>query len=157
MKAANTYNKRMQTSTLISNLSSGLLILLFAYTGISKLISRGQFQATIDYSPILRGYGTILSWTIPAIELILVLLLLLAKTRRAGFVLSAILLASFTAYIIYILINVPAKDIPCSCGGVINVLTWKAHIALNIFFIIISLSGFNYSRNQQRQLSHNPP
>lgn len=45
----------------------------------------------------------------------------------------------FTAYIISIL-NF-ASYVPCSCGGVLEKLSWSEHLIFNAVFIVFGLAG----------------
>lgn len=107
-----------------------LLILLFAYVSFGKLADHRLFQLSLSKSPLLQQWSAIISWVIPALEGVIVVLLILPKARKAGLAMSAVLLALFTAYIGYMILFVP--HLPCSCGGVLKQLSWPAHLLLNI-------------------------
>jgi cytochrome bd-type quinol oxidase subunit 2 len=114
-----------------------LLIFLFTYTGVSKLIDHEVFEAAILRSPIIRLQATIISWLIPMIELLLAVMLLLQQYRKTGLLLSLFLIVIFTAYIGYMILFIP--NLPCSCGGVLKELSWSNHLLFNSFFILIIL------------------
>jgi hypothetical protein len=44
-----------------------------------------------------------------------------------------------------------AKHLPCSCGGVIKKLTWPQHLAFNIFFLLIAMTGIILQRKHTRK------
>jgi hypothetical protein len=148
--------------------ASYLLIFLFAYTAVSKLnpfsyippftweklklIDVSAFQGTMFKSPVLRPYVAELSYAIPAAEILICLLLLFNKTKTAGYYLSLLLLALFTGYIIYILKEYGAM-LPCSCGGVISLLSWKQHLFFNAFFILITIRALYLTYKQKKVLS----
>jgi putative oxidoreductase len=46
----------------------------------------------------------------------------------------------FTGYVILVLINFFGR-VPCSCGGVIQVLGWKTHMVFNLFFLLLTGLG----------------
>ena len=94
----------------------GFLILLFAYTAFSKILAFGQFRFVLRSTPLTGNYSTLLAVLIPAIELIVVLLLLLSRTNKACLIRATILLIVFTTYLIFIVLKNP--DLPCSYGGV---------------------------------------
>ena len=130
----------MKKSEIINHLNivtCYLLIFLFTYSGVSKLIDHEVFEAAILRSPIIRPQATIISWLIPMIELLIVVMLLLQQYRKAGLLLSLLLLTIFTAYIGYMILFIP--DLPCSCGGVLKELSWNNHLLFNSFFILIIL------------------
>lgn len=134
---------------------SGVLILLFLYTALSKLWEHGKFKAVLQVSPLLSPYATALSWIVPVTEVALVILLVSPVTRRVGFTCSAILLAVFTLYLVYMMLFTP--DRPCSCGGVIEQLSWVGHIALNLVMMALAICCTQISRKMDRWARHVPP
>ena len=125
-------------------LCSSLLILLFTYTAISKLTDYANFVRFIDESsPIHKGADTI-GWLLPVTELVVVLLLFFERARRAGLHASLLLLVLFTFYLLYMLLFV--ADLPCSCGGVLNKMSWQQHVWFNLFFILINLIALGPER-----------
>lgn len=127
-----------------SNFTCYLLIFLFTYTGVSKLIDHATFEVTLLQSPIAKNYRTIISSAVPGIELIIVGLLLIEKSRWIGLWSSLLLMIVFTCYIGYMILYIP--NLPCSCGGILKQLSWHNHLLLNsliIISIIISLISLN--------------
>lgn len=45
----------------------------------------------------------------------------------------------FTAYIAMILTL--ADYVPCSCGGVLEDMSWEQHLWFNGFFVLLSIAG----------------
>lgn len=119
----------------LSRITCYLLIFLFTYTGVSKLIDHDTFYSSILQSPIIRTKAIIISWLVPMLELLIVGMLLSGKYRSAGLRLSLFLMTIFTLYISYMILFV--EYLPCSCGGVIKELSWTNHILFNCFFIIL--------------------
>jgi putative oxidoreductase len=64
---------------------SFLLILLFIYTAVSKLIYFDQFKGQMYNQTLPHGVATFLIWTLPEIEILTGLLLLFEKTNPYGF------------------------------------------------------------------------
>lgn len=114
-----------------------LLIFLFTYTSVSKLIDHNTFEATILQSPIIKHQGAIIAWLVPVFELLIVAMLLLNKYRQAGLLFSLLLMTMFTVYIAYMILFVP--NLPCSCGGILKELSWSNHLLLNSLFIVLIL------------------
>src|SRR5882757_6388457 len=112
----------MKRTNLIIDIISILLILLFSYASITKLLDYDNFQIQLSKSPMLVQVTTLTAWFIPSIELIVAGLLIFNKTRIAGLYGSLTLMSLFTFYIIAIL-NF-SEHIPCSCGGVLDKLNW---------------------------------
>lgn len=127
-------------SAIIIETISALLIFLFVYTVISKLIHHNQSLYTLGRSPLVKSFKTLIAWIIPIGELCISLLLLIPKWRLLGLLASFFLMSIFSIYIGYMLIFVP--NLPCSCGGIIQQLTWKEHLLFNIGITIFALTGF---------------
>jgi hypothetical protein len=127
--------KRIVTTELISS----LLIFLFGYTAISKLLSIDRFEAVLEQSPLISSGAALLAWQIPLAELAIVLLLIFSSTRKMGLWVSAILLSFFTIYLFYMVLFSP--HLPCSCGGVISSMSWPVHIGFNVVCIAITVAG----------------
>jgi hypothetical protein len=124
---------------LVVDIISSLLILLFIYSGSTKLLDHSAFRFQLYKSPTLSGISGALSWIIPLVETIAALLLLLKRTRLTGLFISLILLLGFTLYLIIMLVF--HRDLPCSCGGVISSMTWTEHVFFNIFFLALTIIG----------------
>jgi len=116
-----------------------LLIILFVYAALSKLGSYEMFTVQLSKSPFITSFSKLVAWTIPTIELMIALLLTIKKARLTGLYASFFLMSLFTAYLT-IMLNF-SYYIPCSCGGVLEYLSWNQHIAFNGFFIAISAVG----------------
>lgn len=123
----------------IAEIISFLFIILFLYTGISKLMDYTLFKEQISTSPILQPVAASLAWLLPLTELAVCLALFIPKYRLQGLYSSLVLMVLFTVYILFILsFN---NKLPCSCGGVIELLSWKAHILFNVVFIALAIIG----------------
>lgn len=117
--------------------ASALLLLVFLYTGLSKLLERTAFEVALANAPVIEKYAVILSIAIPVIEIIIALLLLLPAFRFVGLLASAFLLFAFTCYIIYLFLY--AKEMPCRCGGVVEKMTWSQHMVFNLALLALNM------------------
>lgn len=124
---------------LLIELSAALLILLFVYTASSKLITRPAFADVLGQSPLIGERAYFISWLVPLTEIIISMLLLWPATRLIGFYASLSVLILFTGYIALMIKF--SSHLPCSCGGVIQLLSWKQHLFFNLIFILISAAG----------------
>lgn len=124
---------------------SALLILLFVYTGINKLTEGVQFRRVLSVSPLIGSMARIISWLLPIGELSIALLLFFPALRKWGLLASLVLMTVFTLYINYMIFFTPAR--PCSCGGVLRQMTWKQHLAFNIFFTFLAATGLGLTKN----------
>jgi putative oxidoreductase len=130
---------------------SFLLILLFIYTAVSKLLDFTQFKGQMYNQTIPHSIATVLIWTLPEVEVITGLLLLSDKTKLFGFYLSLLLILLFTGYIILVLLNYFGR-VPCSCGGVIKDLGWKLHLVFNLFFLLLSILAIFITNRDRRPI-----
>ena len=140
-------NAKRRIPGVFTGIISALLILLFVYTAVSKLMARQLFALTLWRSPLLQKSSELLSWAIPLLEIFISVLLFSPKWRKAGFILSTFLMACFTIYIGYMIIFIP--NLPCSCGGVLKQLTWNQHLAFNTCFTLLSMVGWVLSSNHK--------
>jgi len=125
-----------------------LLIILWIYTGISKLGEQFNFMYQLRKQPFFENIALLLSYAVPIIELIVAVLLVIKKLRAIGLWASFILMMSFTIYVAFVLSF--AKQLPCQCGGIIDSLDWKQHLILNIILTIISLIGILLNNKLKR-------
>lgn len=140
--------KDSRAHTWIVEIIAALLILLFVYTGITKLADQNSFRSVISRSLLIGQWSTFLSWALPIIELIAALLLFIPKTKKLGLWISLGLMVVFTGYIAYMLLF--SDHLPCSCGGVLQQLTWLQHLEFNIIFTLLSaLSIWFYTKHQR--------
>lgn len=116
-----------------------LFILLFTYAAVTKLIDYRSFVAQIGQSPLLTNFAGILAWLVPGGELVIAGMLAVKRLRQTGLYAAFGLMVMFTAYIIAVLQF--SKDIPCSCGGVLESLGWTEHLIFNIVFVGLGLAG----------------
>src|SRR6266542_2691309 len=122
----------------LSTLIITLFVFLFTYTAVSKILHHNLFLITLIQSPILYSQATIISWLLPIVELLTVVLLIIKKTQRIGMYITFTLMLIFSAYVLYLLVFIP--NLPCSCGGVLQSLTWNQHLILNLLLSFLALS-----------------
>jgi putative oxidoreductase len=118
-----------------------MLLLLWIPALLDKLLQFGTFQSGILKQPFSDELGYMLIYSLPILEMAIVILLVSSKYRWMGFVLSSFLMMTFTGYIAIALMGAWDK-IPCGCGSVISSMSWKQHLWFNLFFLAISLVGF---------------
>ena len=92
--------------------------------------------------------ATLGSWLITFIELCVALLIAWPKTRLKGLYGALALMLLFTGYTVAILFFAPYT--PCSCGGVISLLSWEQHLIFNIVFLLLSVLGTRMSLKKQK-------
>jgi putative oxidoreductase len=114
-----------------------LLILLFIYTGFSKLFGLEKFTGTMYNQPIPHGLAAALAIIIPATEIITAICLLFQRSQRAGLYIAFGLLTVFTLYVGAILLHFFPR-IPCTCGGIFRWLSWQQHLWVNLFLVALT-------------------
>jgi hypothetical protein len=127
--------------------SAFALIVLWVYAAASKLFKFALFRFQLNSYPWIRHFGGVLAWGVPLAELGIAALLLSGRKRGMGFYASLALLLLFTGYLLWMLRT--EQHLPCSCGGVIQHLTWGQHIVFNGFFIAVAATGIAGRRCQQ--------
>jgi uncharacterized membrane protein YphA (DoxX/SURF4 family) len=137
----------------ITEIIASLLVILFTYAALSKLLDYGTFRFQLGRSPYLTKMAGMVAWAIPAAELITVAMLVLPCFRQAGLYASFFLLLLFSGYI-YAMLHF-SYYVPCSCGGVLSRMSWNQHFIFNLFFTALSLGGILLQANTKKQLSIN--
>lgn len=125
-----------------------LLIVLWSYTGMSKLVENFPGTYVTEYVSLVKEGADAIEWLLPVTELIVVLLLFFERTRKIGLYASLLLLFVFTLYILYMLLFV--ADLPCSCGGVLSKMSWQEHVWFNVFFMGLNMLGLFALRKQEQ-------
>lgn len=117
-----------------------VLILVYIYTAISKLIDFRSFSVQLSQNPIFKDNFQFYAFAGPILELMIAFALVFKKSRGIGLMVSTLLMAFFTWYVIYLMKTLP--ELPCSCGGIVGWLSWNQHLALNISLTIFSALGY---------------
>jgi hypothetical protein len=125
--------------SVITEIIAALFILLFIYAAASKLLDYQKFKIQLGQSPLLTIFATQIAWTIPLIEIFISLLLSFKKTKMIGLFASFYIMVLFTMYII--IITRFSDYIPCSCGGILQHMTWNQHLFFNIIFIVLAATA----------------
>jgi hypothetical protein len=121
----------------------GLFILLFVYTAASKLLDFHKFNVELHKSPLLVDFGPPIAWLVPSMEIVLSASLIFQSTRRIGLYGSLALMLLFTFYIVAILGF--SEHVPCTCGGIIQKMTWTQHLFFNLSFCGLAVGALRLS------------
>lgn len=137
---------------------SCLLILLFLYTAVSKLVTYNSFRHIMSVSPLVGSKPTAVVnisnpttvTTIICITLLICMiwmaaLILMPKTRLLGFCGAVLILLTITLYLGYVVYFVSIEDYPFSGMerprlGYFS-MTWKQLLVFNVCFLLLSLTG----------------
>ena len=124
---------------------SALLIMLFLYASVSKILDFDRFIGETNNQPLPNSWTPFIVWTVPSLEIAISLALIFERTRLAGFIASTALMTIFTVYAAIVLLHL-LEYVTCSCGGIIRKLTWQQHLEFNIFFTALSVMGIILQR-----------
>lgn len=117
-----------------------LFSFLFVYTALSKLLQMENFIAVLSRIPFVKRAPVLVAYTVPVIELSIALMLFISGLEKTGLLFSAVLLAVFTLFILFMLVT--QNHLPCSCGGVIGFMSWKQHFFFNLFCTLTALTAW---------------
>ncbi len=139
-------------SGIIIEIISVLFILLFVYAGFTKLMEGDRFFNNLNNSPILPGGSTayILSWGVPTLEIVVAFFVAWPRSRLKGLYGALGLMILFTVYVAGIVFFSPYT--PCSCGGILTLLTWSQHLIVNISLVLLAVLAIRLY--QIRKLPH---
>lgn len=129
-------------------------IVLFVYAATTKLMDFQQFHIQLSQSPMLTDYAPAVAWGVPFVELAISALLIFDRTRLIGLYAAFGLMVMFTTYIV--LVSRFSDFVPCSCGGVIEKLTWTQHLYFNTAFIALGLVGIWFYPRTRSLVQHTP-
>lgn len=133
---------RRRYSGVIVEIISMLYVLIFTFAGLTKFLEGDQFFNNLNNSPILPDIvwlPFIISWAVPTLEILTASLIAIPITRLKGLYGALGLMILFTLYVAGIVFFSPYT--PCSCGGVLTLLSWPQHLILNIGLIFLAISG----------------
>src|SRR6202048_5203484 len=128
---------------------SALLVFLFIYASLSKLLDFDKFIYQLSQSPFITNISWLVVWAIPLGEILISICLIIKRTRLAGLYLSFFLMLLFTGYI-FIMLQY-SSYLPCSCGGVLSSMSWKQHFYFNLAFTGLSVTAITIQNKGSRQ------
>lgn len=124
-----------------------LLIILWMYAALSKLLDYPLFIAQLNKQPFPKGSLSTLAVVIPLAEICTTFLLVFQRTKTVGLKVSFWLMLLFTLYVILAMTRT-FGHIPCACAGIIGRMPWSQHLVFNIFFTIVSYAGYYLQKHK---------
>jgi uncharacterized membrane protein YphA (DoxX/SURF4 family) len=124
-------------------------VILFLYTGISKLMDFLVFREQLAESPVLEPIAPLVAWGLPVTEFIVSILLFFPRYRLKGLYAAFALMVLFTGYVIAVLLF--STELPCSCGGIIELLSWKGHLIFNTLLILLAYTGIRMAKKLRQR------
>jgi uncharacterized membrane protein YphA (DoxX/SURF4 family) len=125
-----------------------LLIMLFVYAAASKVADLQKFQVQMGQSPLLTRYARWMIYAVPSAEVGIAAALCFPRFKKWGLYASFTLMALFTLYIVSLLTY--SSYVPCSCGGILQNMSWNTHIWFNSFFVLLSVTGLFLEEDPQK-------
>ncbi|WP_052496081.1 MauE/DoxX family redox-associated membrane protein [Pedobacter lusitanus] len=126
--------------TIITNVITGLFILLWAYVSFPKFLNLKRFRYVMLSQIIPMWLSNILFVLLPLFEIGVMFLLLFDQTRLLGMYISFLLMLVFTIYIGGAAFNFYKLHL-CPCGKLFSKLSWKEHFLVNLVLTMIALAG----------------
>jgi hypothetical protein len=124
---------------IIVEIICALFVTLFIYTGLNKLLDYDSFAFQLGRSPYLQNFSHPIALLLPPVELLVAIVLIVKRTRLAGFYASFFLMSLFTGYVAIMLSL--SFYLPCSCGGILQALSWRGHLLFNSLFTLAAIAG----------------
>jgi hypothetical protein len=124
---------------IIVEIIGALFILLFTYASLSKFQDFQKFRVQLGRSPLILAHAGLVAWFIPVVEIAIAVLLSTRRFQLIGLYASFSLMVLFSVYIIAILKF--SEYIPCSCGGILQNMSWSEHLLFNAGFILLGAAG----------------
>lgn len=121
-------------------------VILFCYACISKILDFRNFQSQLGQSPGLAGYEIVVAYGIISLQMITVILLCFQTFRILGLWFTFGILSVFAGYVAFILIY--SENLPCTCIGLFEKISWKGNLILNIGLIITTVTGIIVQRSE---------
>ncbi|MFD2890203.1 MauE/DoxX family redox-associated membrane protein [Chitinophaga cymbidii] len=131
--------KTIDLKNIILEIIIALLVILWIYTGLLKLLDYDETKFQMGRSPFIQHIAGLTAFAIPVFELIIAGLLIFKTTRFIGLLASFFLMVVFTGYI-YAMLHY-SYYVPCSCGGVLAALSWEDHLIFNALYSLLALIG----------------
>jgi len=129
-------------------------VFMYMYTGWAKFMNMTTFIKGNSKIPHLGQYAKAIGYGIPSLEVVLAILLIFPVywVKRSALWASTLLMGVFTIYL-SLMVKFVEKKL-CHCGGIIESMGWKTHIAFNIIWLIAGLYALKriksiHSKNQK--------
>ncbi|WP_431293381.1 MauE/DoxX family redox-associated membrane protein [Pedobacter sp. P26] len=123
------------------------LMSLFTYAMLNKVFDLDKFRTQVGQSVLLSDVPGIAVWFVLSIEFLAIILLWFKMTKVMGLYLSYFLMVLFSAYIVCV--TRFTRDIPCSCGGILEKMSWNTHLTFNLSVTLFTLIGIILSHDNR--------
>ncbi|QOW09914.1 hypothetical protein Q73A0000_05835 [Kaistella flava (ex Peng et al. 2021)] len=124
---------------IICTIITVFFVILFSYAVISKAGNFEYFRNQLEQAPGLQRFGETLAYSILVLQVTAIFLLCYEHSRLWGLCLTFGMVTVFAGYIA--LIQTDSKNLPCTCIGLFEKMTWKDNLVLNLGLMITALTG----------------
>lgn len=150
-----TTGKKITGKKVLAEICCFLLVVLFLYASISKWMDFPKFKDQMHNQPFPLWLSDFFIWSVPFVEALIAAVIVspfIADGKHRDIALRAALalMSLFTIYTALVLFHA-FKRVPCSCGGVIDKLTWKQHLIFNLFFVSVAALALRLRRKPKEQ------
>ena len=122
-------------------------VLLWSYAAISKIIVFRNFRSQLGQSPGLEAYAGFVACGVIFLQLLTIGMICYRSYRLLGLWMTFGIVTVFTGYNGFILID--SNNLPCTCIGLFEKMTWKGNLILNMGLMITALSGIFFLRSER--------
>lgn len=126
----------MKSRIIIVQLIVILLILLWLYAGITKVMDMPTFSKQLERMPYIGWMHSFIAVFLPILMILIAVLLAVPKLKLYGLYLSAGLLCCFALYIPSVLLF--SDFVPCTCAGIRINLAWNAHLWITSISLVLN-------------------
>ena len=147
--------KRTAIKETVITTASTILILVFIYTSASKLFSVDDFRSSLERQPLPEWTRGALFYFLPISEISASILLFLPRTNLIGLVSSSLLMLLFTGYVGFGIFHV-FSQVPCTCGGVFQHMSWEMHFVFNLVLLSLALTAIFCKYSIEKHSSFEP-
>lgn len=114
-----------------------ILLTLWIPVTVDKVMDFEIFKTGILKQPFDDTLGYLLIYTLPLLESLIILFLLIPRMQYYGMLLSLSLMLAFTTYV-GLALGGAWEELPCGCGSAISGMSWKQHFLFNLCFTALS-------------------
>lgn len=131
--------KPQKNNKILAEIFYLFLIAFFCYTAVNKLMNLDSFRTNLMKTSLFsEEVAKYFSVFVIIFEIIVILIMVFYK--KIGLLFLSIMILTFTIYISFL--NFKGLYEVCGCGGILNGLSYKYHLTINIFLCVSTIYSF---------------
>jgi uncharacterized membrane protein YphA (DoxX/SURF4 family) len=138
----------MLRKTWLYDLICFVLVLNYFYEGVQKLAYLDVYGFWITHAPVIRKFGSILKYAIPISEIVIAVLLLMPKFRKAAFIASIFMQIGFILWVMSVYLFTGYLFWPYH--ALWDNPTWMQKMVYGLMLAWMALTGILLSRSKTR-------